>query len=88
MMVMKGQQVKVLDFDYSTEEQEKTENLKLKDAEVREILEFKQMPFEDEQKNLEREYSYFLPNREFSGKNENEKLKKVDDGTFVDNGYR
>jgi hypothetical protein len=35
-----------------------------------------------------RDYMYFHPNREFSGKMESLKLKKVDDGTFVDNGYR
>ena len=31
---------------------------------------------------------YFHPNREFSGKLESLKLKKVDDGTYIDNGYR
>ena len=40
---------------------------------------------EDEKK---REYMYFHPNREFSGKLESLKLKKVDDGNFIDNGYR
>lgn len=35
-----------------------------------------------------RQYSYFMPNREFSGHMENMKLKKADDGTFIDNGYR
>lgn len=38
--------------------------------------------------DLKRKYSYFHPNREFEGKNEGYKLKKVDDGTFIDNGYR
>jgi hypothetical protein len=41
----------------------------------------------DEDKK-KREYMYFHPNREFSGKLESLKLKKVDDGTFIDNGYR
>jgi hypothetical protein len=41
---------------------------------------------EDEKKK--RDYMYFHPNREFSGKLESLKLKKVDDGTFIDNGYR
>lgn len=40
---------------------------------------------EDEKR---RKYMYFHPNREFSGKLESLKLKKVDDGTFIDNGYR
>jgi hypothetical protein len=55
---------------------------------VKRVLEFKNMPFEYKPDSLQREYSYFHPNREFSGKFENEKLKKVDDGTFIDNGYR
>jgi hypothetical protein len=42
--------------------------------------------FEDDRKR--KEYSYFLPNREFTDKFEDVKLKKVDDGTFTDNGYR
>jgi hypothetical protein len=40
---------------------------------------------EDQKK---RDYMYFHPNREFSGKLESLKLKKVDDGTYIDNGYR
>ena len=31
---------------------------------------------------------YLEPNREFSGRMEDHKLKRVDDGTFIDNGYR
>ena len=44
--------------------------------------------FVKEEDIKKREYSYFMPNREFSGDIENMKLKKADDGTFVDNGYR
>jgi hypothetical protein len=39
---------------------------------------------EDEKK---RAYMYFHPNREFYG-DESQKLKKIDDGTFTDNGYK
>ncbi len=88
MMIMKGQQMKVLDFDYSEEEKAKAEVHRLQTQEIRDIMEFKQLAWNDEEKNLQREYSYFSPNREFSGKFENEKMKKVDDGTFTDNGYR
>ena len=56
--------------------------------EVNEILEFKGVEFVDEEAALQRKYSYYEPNREFSGKKEMEKLKKIDDGTFIDNGYR
>lgn len=41
-----------------------------------------------EEDRKKRSYMYFHPNREFTGKHEELKLKKVDDGTFVDNGYR
>jgi len=51
-------------------------------------MEFKNMPFVTPRDKLMREYSYFRPNREFSGTMEEEKWKKVDDGTFIDNGYR
>jgi hypothetical protein len=44
------------------------------------------MVLEEDRKR--RAYSYFHPNREFSGKIEDLKLKKIDDGTFSDNGYR
>lgn len=87
-MIMKGQQTKVLNFDYSEEEKAKTEYHKEMTAEIRDIMEFKQLAWDDKEQQLQREYSYFHPNREFSGKFENEKLKKVDDGTFIDNGYR
>lgn len=46
------------------------------------------MQYEYETEKLQRTYCNFLPNREFTGKYEQEKLKRVDDGTFTDNGYR
>ena len=54
----------------------------------KEILEFKQVAFGYKEDTKKRAYSYYDANREFSGKFEDLKLKKVDDGTFVDNGYR
>ena len=42
----------------------------------------------DPKMDLQRRYSYFYPNREFSGRMEDQKLKRIDDGTFIDNGYR
>ena len=55
---------------------------------LREMLEFKGVEFKDSEAALQRKYSYYEPNREFTGKREDLKLKKIDDGTFVDNGYR
>ena len=51
-------------------------------------MEFKGTDFQSDEMKLQRKYSYYEPNREFTGKREDLKLKKIDDGTFVDNGYR
>jgi hypothetical protein len=45
-------------------------------------------PYHAEIQEKKRLYSYYEPNREFSGLLEFEKLKKVDDGTYTDCGYR
>ena len=59
-----------------------------RNEDIREIMEFKGTDHVDEEQKLQRKYSYYEPNREFTGKREDLKLKKIDDGTFVDNGYR
>lgn len=56
--------------------------------EIKNVLEFKRVGYTTREQKLQREYSYYYANREYSGKMEDVKLKKVDDGTFVDNGYR
>ena len=66
--VIKGQQKKVLDFDFTEPEKIKAEMLAAKCAEIKEVMDFKQLPFELKEQTLQREYSYFHPNREFSGK--------------------
>ena len=58
------------------------------EAEIKKVLDFKRVGYTTHEQRLQREYSYYYPNREYSGKMEDVKLKKVDDGTFVDNGYR
>lgn len=55
---------------------------------MKRVLDLKGVPFVSKEMKLQREYSYYIPNREYSGKMEDTKLKKIDDGTFVDNGYR
>lgn len=50
MMIMKGQQMKVLDFDYSEEEKAKAEVHRLQTQEIRDIMEFKQLAWNDEEK--------------------------------------
>jgi hypothetical protein len=58
------------------------------EAEMKRVLDLKGVPFVSNEMKLQREYSYYYPNREYSGRMEDVKIKKVDDGTFVDNGYR
>jgi hypothetical protein len=48
-MIMKGQQTKVLNFDYSEEEKAKTEYHKEMTAEIRDIMEFKQLAWDDKE---------------------------------------
>ena len=55
---------------------------------VKDIQEKRNINYVTTKDELQRKYSYYRPNREFSGNMENAKLKKVDDGTFIDNGYR
>ena len=59
-----------------------------RDEMIKEVMDFKNVPHYDERQNLQREYSYYHPNRDFENKVEDTKLKRVDDGTFIDNGYR
>lgn len=55
---------------------------------MKQIYEAKGEMYITEEMVKQRKYSYYRPNREFSGNFESAKLKKVDDGTFIDNGYR
>ena len=86
--LINGRQNKILDYDFSQKEEEYEYLRQILEERFRDIAS-KQGDFvitdEDRKK---RDYMYFHPNREFSGKMESLKLKKVDDGTFVDNGYR
>lgn len=86
--VVKGQQIAVMNFDYSTHEKLQEYLKKFNDDTLKEIYRQNGEYYETEEDKLTREYMYFHPNREFTGKSENTKLKKVDDGTFIDNGYR
>jgi hypothetical protein len=88
MAVLKGQQKKIFEFDFTEQQQVLMQQAVKEREDYKQIAEFKQLAWTDPIAALEREYSYFHPNREFSGKQEIEKFKKVDDGTFVDNGYR
>ena len=69
-------------------ETKKEQEVLEKERDIKEIMDFKGVAFNDKESELQRKYSYYMPNREFSGKFESVKLKRIDDGTFVDNGYR
>ena len=78
----------MLEFDYTEVEKQTSDALEYHRELYEEVMEFKQMEFYSPKNELRRKYSYMEPNREFSGNFELQKFKKVDDGTFVDNGYR
>ena len=86
--IMNANQKEVFDYDFTEVEQKSQKEHTERNEELREILEFKGVAHFDEEMDLRRKYSYYEPNREFSGKKEDQKLKRIDDGTFVDNGYR
>ncbi len=86
--IINGRQNKILDFDFSQKEEEYEYLRNILTERYRDIASTygDTIVTDDDQKK--RDYMYFHPNREFSGKLESLKLKKVDDGTFIDNGYR
>jgi len=89
--ILNGRQNKVLNYDFTEEEQIKQEIMEKHNEVVKEVRKFKQLDYqEDETDRLKRDYMYYYSNREFSNDFmiESRKIKKVDDGTFTDNGYR
>ena len=86
--LINGRQNKVLDFDFSQKEEEYEYLTRLVQDHYKEVAERHGETILTDEDKKKRDYMYFHPNREFSGKYESLKLKKVDDGTFIDNGYR
>lgn len=86
--LINGRQNKVLDFDYSVKEEEYEFLRNALHERYKDIAERHGDTIISDEDVKRRSYMYFHPNREFSGKLESLKLKKVDDGTFIDNGYR
>ena len=88
LAILNAKQHSVFDYDFTDVEAKNHEDYVKKQDDIKEILDFKGIEFNHEESQLQRKYSYFVSNREFSGRREDQKLKKVDDGTFIDNGYR
>ena len=86
--LINGRQNRVLSFDFSAKEEEYEFLKNALQERYQEIAERHGEREVTEEEKKKRSYMYFHPNREFSGKLESLKLKKVDDGTFIDNGYR
>lgn len=86
--MINGRQNKVQSFDFSEKEQEYEYHKQQLEARFGQMMERYGDRWISEEEQTKREYQYFIPNREFSGKMEDMKLKKLDDGTFIDNGYR
>ena len=86
--LINGRQNKILDYDFSQKEEEYEFLRTILLERYREIADKHGDTIVEDEDKKKRDYMYFHPNREFSGKLESLKLKKVDDGTFIDNGYR
>lgn len=86
--IVNGRQKRVFEYDFSEEDRQRSQQFKDMDGEIKRVMDFKRLTYISEEMKLQREYSYYFPNREFSGTMEEQKLKRIDDGTFVDNGYR
>ena len=67
MMIIKGEQSKILKHDFTNEEYIKQALLKELSIEIKRVLEFKQMSYEFKDDTLQRKYCDFVPNREYSG---------------------
>ena len=78
----------MLSFDYSVKEEEYEFMRQTLQERYKEIAERYGETIVTDEDQKKRDFMYFHPNREFGGKMEDLKLKKVDDGTFIDNGYR
>ncbi|CDW83117.1 UNKNOWN [Stylonychia lemnae] len=86
--LINGRQKAILRRDFSIMEEGLQKIRDDMEEAYKDYLTSKDIPFTTQREELQRKYSYYRPNREFSGNMENAKLKKVDDGTFTDNGYR
>lgn len=60
----------MFDYDFTEVEQQTHKEVMERNEELREILDFKGVAHFDEEQDLRRKYSYYLPNREYSGKRE------------------
>lgn len=86
--IINGRLNRVMNYDFSTEEIIMQHMQKKMDEAYKEIAQSQgEMHITEEDQKI-RAYSYYKPNREFSNEFESAKLKKVDDGTFINNGYR
>eukprot|EP00347_Sterkiella_histriomuscorum_P000391 403376042 len=86
--VINGRQSQILNHDFSTFEAIQKHLYDQYEQDYKNYMNDMGQHYETERDKLQRKYSYMRPNREFTGERENLKLQKVDDGTFIDNGYR
>lgn len=86
--VVNGREAKIMSLDFSTFEKIHKVFKEYADEEMKNKMNDMGEYYETEKEKLQRKYSYFRPNREFTGERENLKLYKVDDGTYINNGYK
>ena len=86
--IVNGRQNRVLKHDFTEAQSHYDGIMNIVIDRYKEIAEKQDEKLLTEEDQKKRSYMYYRPNREFTGVRESLKLKKVDDGTFVDNGYR
>lgn len=80
----------IIEYDYSSYEDRTDALFKFIDGYKKEKAKRDSLSYETEEERLQREYSDFLPNRDYSDSKYELTLKRPDDidGTYINNGYR
>ena len=78
----------MFDFDFETFFDAEFDDQDEMEREAKAYLLSKGIDLDEEKRQIERQFMDYYPNREFSGRLEQFKMRRVDDGTFIDNGYR
>lgn len=81
---------KVLEFDYSEYQDRSTQFYEMVENWKKEYAKKTHEEYYTKEEKLQKEYSKYIGNRDFTEKNTQMTLKRTDglDGTFIDNGYR
>jgi hypothetical protein len=80
----------ICEYDYSSYEDRADALFKMVEDYKKEIAKRNSLSYETEEERLQKEYSDFVPNRDFTDSKYELTLKRPDDidGTYINNGYR